>query len=131
MAPWLRYLIAFVVFCHGFIYLRVLPQALRAWGGRSWLLDGALTQERLKALVVALHVIAGIATLACALAIGLAPSVPGWWRPLAMVGGAVGIAAFAVFWSGRTELLMQEGGIGAIVSLILLLSAVAFPGAFA
>lgn len=131
MSPWLRYLIAFIVFCHGFIYLRFLPEALKAWGGSSWLLGGALTKNRLKALVVALHVIAGLVSLACAVAIGFAPSLPGWWRPLAMAGGAVGIASFAVFWEGRTERLVQEGGIGAVVSLILLLSAIAFPGAFA
>jgi uncharacterized membrane protein YjdF len=93
-------------------------------------LGGALTHDRLRALVLALHVIAGIATLACAVAIGFAPSVPGWWRPLAMGGGAAGIAVFAAFWDGQTQLLFQEGAIGAVVSLILLASAIAFPQAF-
>lgn len=130
MTPWLRYLIAFVVFCHGFIYLRFLPDALKAWGGRSWLLGGTLTHNRLKALVLALHVIAGSATLAAGVAIGWASSAPGWWRPLAIVGAAAGIAGFAVFWDGETERLVREGGIGAVVSLILLVSAIAFPRAF-
>jgi uncharacterized YccA/Bax inhibitor family protein len=39
MDPWLRYLIAFVVFCHGFIYVRigsVLPAVF--WDGQTRLL---------------------------------------------------------------------------------------------
>ena len=128
MTPWLRYFIAFVVFCHGFIYVRIgstLPDPIKEWKGMSWLLGSAVTDERLKALVVGLHVVAGIATLGSALAIGLAPSIPGWWRPLAIAGGAVGFVAFAVFWDGQTRLLFQEGAIGALVSLIILVIAMA------
>ena len=128
MTPWLRYLIAFVVFCHGFIYVGIgstLPGPIKEWKGISWLLGSAVTDERLKALVVGLHVVAGIATLASALTIGFAPSIPGWWRPLAITGGAVGLVAFAVFWDGQTRLLFQEGAIGAIVSLIILVIAMA------
>jgi hypothetical protein len=133
MTPWLRYLIAFVVGCHGFIYVRIGPViagTVKEWRGSSWLLGSAVTDGRLKALVIALNVIAGITTLACAVAIGFAPSLPGWWRPLAIGGGAVGIAAFAVFWDGQTQLLFQEGAVGAVISLILLVSAMAFPLAF-
>lgn len=47
-----RYLIAFVVFCHGFIYVRIgsaLPGPIKEWNGSSWLLGSALTHDRLKA----------------------------------------------------------------------------------
>ena len=133
MTPWLRYLIAFVVFCHGFIYVRigsVLPGPITEWKGTSWLLGSAVTGHRLKALVVSLHVIGGIATLACAAAIGFGPSLPGWWCPLAIGGATVDIAGFAVFWDGQVQFLFEEGAIGALVSLILLGSAIAFPQAF-
>jgi hypothetical protein len=133
MTPWVRYLIAFIVFGHGFIYVRigaVLPGTIKEWKGSSWLLGSAVTDGRLGALVIALHVVAGIATLACAVAIGLAPWLPGWWRPLAIGGGAIGLAAFAVFWDGQTQFLFQEGAIGALISMILLMSALLFPRAF-
>jgi hypothetical protein len=94
-------------------------------------LGSAVTDDRLRALVAGLHVFAGVATLACAAAIGFAPSFPGWWRSAGIAGAAVGIAAFTVFWDGQTQFLKQEGVIGAAVSLILLLSAVFFPPAFA
>lgn len=133
MTPWLRYLIAFVVDCHGFTYIPFgipVPGKLKEWRGSSWLLGSAITDDRLKTLMLALHVTAGIAILACAVAIGFAPSVPGWWRPLAIIGGVLGIAGFMVFWDGQTQLLALEGAIGAVISLVLLVSAIAFPGAF-
>jgi hypothetical protein len=89
-----------------------------------------VTGGQLTALVIGLHLIAGIATIGCALAIGFAPSAPQWWRPLAITGGALGIAAFAVFWDGQTRLLFDEGAIGALVSAILLATAMMFPSAF-
>jgi hypothetical protein len=129
----MQYAIAFVVFCHGFIYVRIgsaLPGAIAEWSGGSWLLGGAVVDPRLTTLIVGLHVIAGIGTLATAVAMGLAPQFPGWWRPLAIGSAAIGIAAFAVFWDGQTQFLFQEGAIGAVISLTLLMGAMAFPGAF-
>ena len=38
-------MIAFVVFCHGFIYIRIgslLPGAVKEWNGSSWLLATAI-----------------------------------------------------------------------------------------
>jgi hypothetical protein len=96
----------------------------------SWVLGEAVTGDRLRTLVVALHVAAGIATLACVVAIAFAQSLPGWWRPLAIAGAAIGLVAFAVFWDGQTRLLFEEGVIGAIVSLLLLIGALVFPRAF-
>lgn len=133
METWLRYLIAFVVFAHGFVYVRigsVLPGPIKGWRGTSWLLGDSFTGDQLKRLVVSLHVAAGIAILACAAAIAVAPSLPGWWRPLAIAGAAVGVVAFAVFFDGQTHLLFEEGVIGAVVSLTLLVGAIAFAGAF-
>jgi len=40
------------------------------------------------------------------------------------------IVAFAVFWDGQTQFLLQQGAIGAAISLTLLVSAIAFPQAF-
>ena len=133
MDTWLRYLIAFVVLGHGFIYVGVgwlLPGAVKEWQGSSWLLGSTITDASLNGIVVMLHVVAGILTMACAVAIAFAPAYPGWWRPLAIGAALVGVAAFAVFWDGRTRLLVEEGAIGAFVSTILLGAALQFPLAF-
>jgi hypothetical protein len=81
-------------------------------------------------LVPVLHVIAGVAILASAVAIAFASSGTGWWSPLAIVGTVAGLAGFAVFWDGQTRLLVEEGAIGAGLSLILLMGAIALPRAF-
>ena len=132
MRPWMQYFVAFVVFCHGFIYVRigaVLPGPITGWRGHSWLLGNALTDHRLVALAIGLHVAAGLATVACAAAIGFSPAVPGLWRPLAVTGAAIGIAAFGVFWDGQTKLLFEEGVVGVVVSAMLLVAALTVPGA--
>jgi hypothetical protein len=132
MNPWLQSLIAFVVACHGAIYIPLLfvPEMLTGWRGRSWLLGDLLTGKGLTRLLVALHVSAGILIVASGVAIGLAVWAPGWWPPLAIIGAALGLAGFAVFWDGQPGRVVEEGGIGAALSLFLLVSALAFPGAF-
>jgi uncharacterized membrane protein YjdF len=129
-----RYLIAFLVLGHGFIYVRIGPTATRTvkgWGGRSWLLGEAITGEYLASVVATLHVLAGVLILACAAAIAVGPSLDEWWPRLAVTGGVVGIAAFAVFWDGQAHLLFEEGAVGALLSLLLLASAFACPRALA
>jgi hypothetical protein len=74
-------------------------------------------------------VIAGIAILGCVAAIGLASLFPGWWRPLAVAGSVVGLLAFAVFWDGQT-LLLEEGALGAVISVLVLMGALVFRTAF-
>jgi hypothetical protein len=99
-------LIAFVVACHGFTYIPfglLVPDKIKGWRGSSRPLGTTLTGDRLRTVVLILHVLAGIAILACAAAIAFAP---GWWWPLAIVGAALGIAAFAVFWDGQTRLVV-------------------------
>lgn len=137
MTPWLRYLIAFVVACHGLTYVIYgllvrgrLDEWLKEWRGRSWLLGSVVPGDRLKTLVAVLHVSAGVVILASAVAIALAPWVPGWWRPLAMLGAALGLAGLAVFYDGQPRRLVEEGAIGAGISLLLLVSAIVFAGAF-
>jgi hypothetical protein len=128
MATWLRYLIALIVFGHGFVYVRigaVLPGPVTGWTGRSWLIGGAVTGDGLVALVRTLHVAAGILILACAVALALGH---GSWRPLAIAGGAIGLVAFAVFWDGQARLLFEEGGVGAAISLVLVAVAIVSAG---
>ncbi len=131
MRPWLRYLIVAIIFGHGFIYVNFslgrLPDALKDWRGTSWLLRGTVSGHRLKVLAFALHAAAGIAIIAASIGIALVPVFPRLWRPLAIVGSTIAILAFASFWDGQTQRLVQQGVIGTVLSLILLLSAIALP----
>ena len=127
MAPWWQYLLAFVVLAHGFVYLRIGPvmtDTVGGWTGRSWLLGNAIRGPEYRALVVGLHLFAGVMTIACGITIALGPG--GWWAPMAVLGGAAGIAAFASFWDGQRRRLVDEGALGAAISAVLLVIAVAF-----
>ena len=83
---------------------------------------------RLKTLIVGLHVLAGILTIASAVALGLEPRFAGSWRLLAIVGGGLGLVAFSLFWDGQVRRLAQEGAIGPALSAALLLAAVVSTG---
>jgi hypothetical protein len=79
MKPWVQWLIAFTVFCHGFVYVRIgsmLPAPVKGWTGRSWLLGDAISDSQLTKSVVPLHMIPG---MTCAIAIGMPSLLPGWW----------------------------------------------------
>jgi hypothetical protein len=133
MAPWLRYLVAFVVACHGLVYILygyMIPSKIKEWNGTSWILGSSVKGERLKKLMLILHVAAGIGTTACAVAIAIAPLISGLWLPLAIVGASIGIVGFILFWDGQAKYLVQEGLIGASISLILLITALIFPRVF-
>lgn len=132
MESWLRYGIAFVVGCHGLTYVLfgfLAPPELKGWRGRSLLLGNAISRERLGVLVIVLHAAAGVATIACAVAIAFAPTI-GLWPLLAILGGAAGLVAFAVFIDGQANLLVGEGVIGAALSVVLVVAGIALGEAF-
>ena len=108
----------------------MIPGRIKEWNGTSWILGSSVKGERLKKLMLILHVVAGIGTVDCAVAIAIAPLISGLWTPLAIVGASVGIVGFILFWDGQAKYLVQEGLIGALISLAILLTAVLFPGAF-
>jgi hypothetical protein len=133
MVIWLRLIIAFVIACHGLVYIiygYMIPGKIKEWNGTSWILGSSVKGDRLKKLMLILHVAAGIGTIACAVAIAIAPLISGLWPPLAIIGASIGIIGFIMFWDGQVRFLVQEGLIGAAISLAILLTAVLFPTAF-
>lgn len=125
--PWTRYLIALLIACHGFVYLRFevpAPNQVLGWRDSSWITGGALSGDGLKVALSALHIAAGILIIGCGVAIGLGSIASGWWRPLAIAGAASGLAGFALFLDGQPQLVLQEGGIGAAISAALLVGAI-------
>ena len=127
----MRYLIALFVGFHGLVYL-IAPYWVKwgGWKGSSALLGSSLTGDSLKLLSNSLWVVAGVGLLAAGVAIAFAHLAPGLWRPLAIGGGLVGAASFAFFWDGQVDLLVDEGVVGMILSLVVFSGATAFPQAF-
>ena len=133
MNRWLQYVIAFVIAFHGFAYLTfgmIGMREIKGWKGTSRLLGGILTADAVRTLVPPVFIIAGALIVGCAIAVIFTSLAPGWWRPLAILGSAIGIVGFAVFWDGQGKLFAQEGGIGLGASVVLLVAALVFPRAF-
>lgn len=133
MASWLRYLIAFAIGCHGFTYVLygfIIPIKITMWKGSSWVLKNTIKTDRLRRLVLVLHCAAGALTFAGAVAIAIVTWAPALWPPLIIAGAIIGIIGFLIFWDGQTKYLVDEGIIGASISLALLVLAIILPGAF-
>ncbi len=73
---------------------------------------------------------AGITILACAVAIAFVHLALGLWRLLAVGDAGLGFAAFGLFLDSQAHLLAQEGLIGGVMSLILLVTGIACPRLF-
>jgi hypothetical protein len=136
---WLQYLVAFMVACHGLVYLVFgavsfsgagFPQVFQPWKGTSALLGGTFAGSSLRLLTEYLWLIAGIGLLAAGIAIGLASSLPRVWPPLAIGAGIIGMASFLIFWDGQVPQFANEGGIGMVISLAVISGAALFPSAF-
>ena len=93
------------------------------------LLGGVLGPDGARPLVAALDIAAGITVIACAVTIAAARWAPTWWRSLAIAGALLGLIGFAVFFDGQVGLFVEEGGIGAVISLVLLVGVIPLGGA--
>lgn len=126
MSPIIRYIIAFLIFGHGFVYFAFgirVPGEVREWKGSSWLLQGRVAGNSLKKLVSVLDISAGIVIMLCGIAILLEPLIPGWWRITAIFGALLGTAAFVAFWDGHQQNMVEEGIIGVGINVALLAGA--------
>ena len=116
---------------HGLVYL-ISPfwVTFQEWKGVSFLLGNTVSTQSLRTVSSWLWIIAGIGLLAAAITIALATFSPGLWRPLAVFGGVSGALSFAVFWDGQLQQFTNQGGIGMIISLVIVGAAVVFAHAF-
>lgn len=134
LEAWLQYLIGVIVAFHGLVYLTGglfrMPGLFEGWKGRSLLLRQVVTGDTLTRLTRSLWFIAGIGTVATGIVIALASYAPGLWQPLGVVASVVALVSFAVSWDGQGKRSVNQGLIGALFSLAILLGAIAFPQAF-
>lgn len=134
MEIWLQYVIALIVIFHGLVYLTGglfrVPGLFEGWKGRSLLLRQALTGGTLMRFTRSFWFIAGIGTVSTGIVIALASYVPGLWQPLAIAASVVAIVSFAVSWDGQGRRSVNQGLIGMLLSLAILLGAMVFPQAF-
>jgi hypothetical protein len=130
--PLLTLIIGTVVVLHGLVHLLYSGQSWRlfelqpgmVWPENAWTLSRLLGNQALRVF----------ATLACALAaIGFVAGAAGiflghdWWRPMVVGSATFSTVVFALFWDGRIEHLTEEGAVGMLIDLAILITVVVVP----
>ena len=121
----LRILFGVFIVLHGLVHLLYFWHSRRlfelspglSWPEGSWAFSKFLGNTTTRML----------ASIACILAtvvfvVGGAASLAklAWWRPLVVVASAFSSLVYVLFWNGRMERLPDQGGIGIMINLIIL-----------
>jgi hypothetical protein len=122
----LRLIIGVFFVLHGLVHLLYFGQSQRlfelqaglTWPDSSWAFSRLLGNEATRLL----------ASIACALAaVGLAAAGIGlllenaWWRTVVLGAATFSSAIFALFWNGKTQRLPDQGWIGVLINLAILI----------
>jgi hypothetical protein len=120
-------LISIFLALHGLVHLLYLGQSRRlfelqdgmVWPDGSWAFSKLLGDGATRWL----------ATIACGLAavgfvaggVGILARQP-WWRPAVVGASALSSVAFILFWNGKMQRLDNQGGIGLLINLAILVA---------
>jgi hypothetical protein len=122
----LRFLIGLFIILHGLVHLWYFTLSQRlvdfkpemGWSGKSWLFTGLLGDPTTRLLASVLFVVAAIALVISGVGIFARAE---WWWPM-LIGSAIFSSAILfVLWDGSTQLVVQKGLIGFLISLVILL----------
>lgn len=117
-----------IMLLHGVVHLIYAAHSARrlqlkigmTWPDRSWafsrlLGEGATRDQTAVAMLLAglIFIVAGIAVFA---------RQP-WWRPVAVVAGALSALVFILMWDGKKRNLDGQGAIGVVIDVAILVTA--------
>lgn len=129
MPAWSRTVVGILIAVHGYVYIPfafyLVNEFQRSYGGPT-LLRHVLGAGPRRTVTLAIHAAAGVSLLACGAVVVIVPSAVPLWRTLAVAGGAVGVMAFILAWNGRPTHLSEQGLLGAVASLAVLIAGIAF-----
>ena len=125
MSTIVGYGLAVFVILHGLVHLWyvvisrgwVEAEDAMGWNGRSWLLSGTVSTERLLGVASVLYV--GVAIGFAAAAVGFLLSTP-WWRPALAGSALLSIIVIVVMWDGRRVQLIEKGLLGVAIDIGLI-----------
>ncbi len=120
-----RILFGIFVVLHGLVHLLYFGQSWRLFELQTGMLwpDGSWAFSK----VIGDGIPRLLASISCILAAGgfvvggAGILVKGdWWRPAVVVSAAFSSALFVLFWDGKTQRLDDQGGIGLLINVALL-----------
>lgn len=123
-----QFIFGILMVLHGLVHLLYLGQSARrfelrpgmTWPDGSWAFSKLLEEKATR----------NLASIACGLAaIGFVAGGAGllisqaWWRPLVVAAATFSSLAFTLLWDGKLRKLDDQGGVGVLINLALLLVA--------
>lgn len=111
---------------HGMVHILYLGHSIRifelksgmVWPDESWAFSSFLGEARTRYLASVSCGLAAAGTAAGSIGV-LARQT--WWQPLTVVSLAFSSVIFTLLWDGRVQKLDDQGGIGLLINLLILL----------
>jgi len=85
------------------------------WTGHSWLFTRLLGDQATRSAAAVLFALAAAGFVVGG--IGLAAG-QGWWRPVIIWWGAFSAAMIVLFWDGSTNMVVEKGLVGLLLSVV-------------
>ena len=113
---------------HGLVHLLYAGQSWRMfelrpgmlWPDGSWLFSKLPGDAAIRSLAGISLVLAALGFAAGGLGLFLQQD---WWRPVTVGAAVLSTAIFIVFWDGKSKSLSDNGGIGVLINLAILVLA--------
>ncbi|MFN2199464.1 MAG: hypothetical protein ACK2UW_25315 [Anaerolineales bacterium] len=127
----LRFVVSVFFVLHGLVHLLYLGQSRRlfelqsgmTWPDGSWAFSKLLGDETTRLLAGILLILAAVGFVAAGVGVFAGQ---GWWRPLAIGSAVLSAVLYLLFWNGRLQGLDNQGGIGLLIDLAVLVLLLVF-----
>lgn len=114
-----------IMILHGLVHLLYAGQSGRffelrpgmLWPDGSWTFSNLVGSETTRLLSTVSLALAALGFIVGGLGLLLHQS---WWRPASIGAAIVSAVIFLLFWNGKLQALDDQGGIGLLISLVLL-----------
>lgn len=116
---------------HGMVHLLYAGQSWRAfelspeltWPDDAWLFSKLLGDETIRLLATVVLVIAALGLAASGLRVFFQVD---WWRTLTVASAVFSSVLFFVMWNGQFHRLPDQGGVGILINLVILVLILVF-----
>lgn len=123
----LRFIIGVFIVLHGLVHLLYFGQSRRlfelqtgmVWPDGSWVFSRFLGDEATRLLASISCLLAAVGFVAGG--IGILVEQP-WWRPVVVGAAAFSALVFILFWDGKLKKLDNQGGIGLLIDIAILVA---------
>lgn len=116
---------------HGLVHLLYLGQSARRfelqpgmlWPDGSWAFSKLLGDDGTRTLASILLILAAAGFLIGGVSVFFSLS---WWRPVVVASAAFSALLYILFWNGRWQQLPNQGGIGLLIDVAILVAVLIF-----